>query len=61
LFNLKKNGNSINGIETINEQNRAEKKIPSIDINRYIQDLNQNENAQNQNNRINIDADIDEL
>lgn len=61
MFNLKKNGNSINGIETINEQNRAEKKIPSIDINRYIQDLNQNENAQNQNNRINIDADIDEL
>ena len=61
MFNLKKNGNSINGIETINEQNRAEKKIPSIDINRYIQDLNQNENAQNQNNRINIEADIDEL
>ncbi len=61
MFNLKKNGNSINGIETINEQNRAEKKIPSIDINRYIQDLNQNENEGNQNNRINIDADIDEL
>ena len=61
MFNLKKNGNSINGIETINEQNRAGKKIPSIDINRYIQDLNQNENAQNQNNRINIETDIDEL
>ena len=61
MFNLKKNGNSINEIETINEQNRAEKKIPSININRYIQDLNQNENAKNQNNRINIDADIDEL
>ena len=61
MFNLKKNGNSINGIETINEQHRVEKKIPLIDINRYIQDLNQNENAQNQNNRINIEADIDEL
>lgn len=61
MFNLKKNGNTINGIETINEQNRAEKKIPSIDINRYIQDLNHNENEGNQNNRINIDADIDEV
>ena len=59
MFNLKKNGNSINGIETINEQNKAEKIIPSININRYIQDLNQNVNNQNQNNRINIDADID--
>ena len=61
MFNLKKNGNIINGIETINEQNRAEKKIPSIDINKYIQDLNHNENEGNQNNRINIDADIDEV
>lgn len=61
MFNLKKNGNTINGIETINEQNRAEKKIPSIDINKYIQDLNHNENEGNQNNRINIDADIDEV
>ena len=61
MFNLKKNRNTINGIETINEQNRAEKKIPSIDINKYIQDLNHNENEGNQNNRINIDADIDEV
>jgi len=59
LFNIKKNGERLNEIALRRVEEKAEKKINSIDINMHIQNMNNQLNFNQNNIRINEELEIE--